>query len=107
MHRTLSAALVAAALSSASPALAQAKPDMPYMPGMKMSSSPQMDMANPPTTLIDVELAHTTSGTSVQPASTPIPMLMSNYKGWMLMLHGTAFVADTQQQAQNHSGGYR
>ncbi len=107
MHRTLSAALVAAALSSASPALAQAKPDMPDMPGMKMSSSPQMDMANPPTTLIDVELAHTTSGTSVQPASTPIPMLMSDYKGWMLMLHGTAFVADTQQQAQNHRGGNR
>jgi hypothetical protein len=107
MHRTLSAALVAAALSSASPALAQAKLDMPDMPGMKMSSSPQMDMDNPPTTLIDVELAHTTSGTSVQPASTPIPMLMSNYKGWMLMLHGSAFVADTQQQAQNHRGGDR
>jgi hypothetical protein len=111
MHRTLSAALLAAALSSASPALAQAKPDTPDMPGMKMSSSPQMErqmgMANPPTTLIDVELAHTTSGTSVQPASTPIPMLMANYKGWMLMLHGSAFVANTQQQAQNHRGGDR
>jgi hypothetical protein len=77
---------------------------MPDMAGMKASSPPHMDMANP-TTLIEVQLAHTTSGTSIEPASTPIPMLMSNHKGWMLMLHGSAFIANTQQGAQNHRGG--
>jgi hypothetical protein len=87
---------------------------MPDMPGMDAPKSTQtdkgkskdmnMDMDKPPTTLIEVELAHTTSGTSVQPASTPTPMLMSNYHGWMLMLHGTVFIADTQQQADNHRG---
>lgn len=32
-------------------------------------------------------------------------MLMSHYRGWMLMLHGSAFISDIQQQAQNHRGG--
>jgi hypothetical protein len=58
-----------------------------------------MKMMQPPTTLIDVELAHTTSGTSIEPASTPASMLMRNYRGWMLMLHGTAFLSDIQQNA--------
>ena len=115
MHHHLSAALLTTALLVPLPALAQMKQDpMPDMPGMDAPKSTQtdkskskdmnMDMDKPPTTLIEVELAHTTSGTSVQPASTPTPMLMSNYHGWMLMLHGTVFIADTQQQADNHRG---
>ena len=32
-------------------------------------------------------------------------MLMSHYRGWMLMLHGTAFIADTQQHAASHPTG--
>ena len=71
----------------------------PDMPGMNM------DTMKPPTTLIEAELAHTTSGTSAEPPSAPVPMLMRSYRGWMLMLHGSAFVSDTQQQAQSHRGG--
>jgi hypothetical protein len=62
-------------------------------------------MMKPSATLIEAELNHTTSGTSIEPPSTPAAMLMRNYRGWMLMLHGSAFIADTQQQAQSHRGG--
>ena len=61
-----------------------------------------MNMMKPPTTLIETELNHTNSGTSIEPASTPVSMLMRNYRGWMLMLHGSAFIADTQQQASTN-----
>ena len=53
------------------------------------------------TTLSANILQHTTAGTSVEPASGPVPMLMRNAAGWTLMLHGTAFVADTQQYANS------
>ena len=56
-----------------------------------------MNMMTPPTTLIEAELRHTSSGTSIEPPSTPVSMLMRNYRGWMLMLHGSAFITDTQQ----------
>ena len=98
------AALLTVASFLAFPALSQAQQSpMPDMPGMekpkptKMDMS--MDMSKPPTTLIEAELAHTTSGTSIEPASTPTPMLMRDYRGWTLMLHGTAFLADTQQSS--------
>jgi hypothetical protein len=103
MRRTFFLALLVAAQFNASWALSQTKPEMS---GMK-TPTPQMDMTTPPVTLIDAQLTHTTTGTSVQPASTPATMLMRNYRGWMLMLHGNAFVANTQQQAQNHRGGDR
>ena len=57
-----------------------------------------------PTTLIDNELQHTSSGTSIEPAPTPMEMLMHQAGGWTLMLHGVAFAADTQQQAANDRG---
>jgi hypothetical protein len=56
-----------------------------------------MEMMKPPTNLIDAELNHTNSGTSIEPPSTPAAMLMSHFRGWMLMLHGSAFLSDTQQ----------
>jgi hypothetical protein len=69
----------------------------------------QMDMAGPAMSpgdiLIDTELRHDSSGTSIQPLSTPVPMLMGVSRGWTLMLHGTAFLADVQQQAANQRGG--
>jgi hypothetical protein len=58
-----------------------------------------------PKTLIDGQLQHTTSGTSIEPASTPAPMIMRQEGGWTLMLHGVAFVADIQQHAANGRGG--
>lgn len=89
---------------------------MPAMPGIntstQMSMPPgapatpaAMDMMKPPTNLIESELNHTTSGTSAEPPSTPVAMLMRNYRGWMLMLHGSAFLSDTQQQARSPRGG--
>ena len=89
---------------------------MPDMPGMDMQSmqmtapqnpsattmSPDMNMMKPPTNLIEAELNHTNSGTSIEPSSTPVSMLMRNYRGWTLMLHGTAFIADTQQHAASN-----
>jgi hypothetical protein len=52
-------------------------------------------------TLIEAEQQHGTSGTSIEPASTPVPMLMTNRGPWRLMLHANAFAANTQQQASN------
>src|SRR6185312_12203732 len=39
------------------------------------------------------------SGTSAEPNSVPAPMLMAMKRGWMLMFHGNAFVAETQQSS--------
>jgi hypothetical protein len=50
-------------------------------------------------TLIEAEQQHGTSGTSIEPASTPVPMLMTQHGSWRLMLHTNAFAANTQQQA--------
>jgi hypothetical protein len=62
----------------------------------------EMNMMKPPTNLIEAELSHTNSGTSIEPPSTPASMLMSNYRGWTLMLHGSAFIADIQQHAASN-----
>ncbi len=110
MRSTLPATLLSLAFFATPFIRAQDKPSpMPDMPGMNHPSSQtpmppgtpatSMDMMKPPTTLIETELNHTNSGTSIEPASTPVAMLMRNYRGWMLMLHGSAFIADTQQQA--------
>jgi hypothetical protein len=114
MRFTLPATLLSLAFFATPLARAQDQQSpMPDMPGMNHPSSQphsqmsmpsgtpatSMDMMKPPTTLIEAELAHTNSGTSIEPASTPVAMIMRNYRGWMLMLHGTAFVADTQQHA--------
>ncbi|TAN20568.1 MAG: hypothetical protein EPN33_14460 [Acidobacteria bacterium] len=42
-------------------------------------------------------LQHGGSGTSAEPASTPLAMLMTSSGGWMFMLHGLAFATDQQQ----------
>ena len=44
---------------------------------------------------------HGSSGTSAEPASTPVPMLMDMRGKWMFMLHANAFAVDTQQQARS------
>ncbi len=43
--------------------------------------------------------SHTESGTSVEPISTPIPMLMKKAGSWMLMFHANAFLLDQQQSS--------
>ena len=55
-----------------------------------------MDMSHPES-LIDTILMHASSGTSVEPISTPHDMLMKHLGAWMLMFHGVAFVNSQQQ----------
>ncbi|HEX5424773.1 MAG TPA: hypothetical protein VFW94_14585 [Candidatus Acidoferrales bacterium] len=50
-----------------------------------------------PTTFIQEILRHTASGTSAEPNSTPMPMLMTTKDRWRLMFHANVFVIDEQQ----------
>jgi hypothetical protein len=52
------------------------------------------------TSFMEIVEQHESSGTSVEPLSTPIPMLMKRRGGWMFMLHGEAFVNDIQQSGR-------
>lgn len=77
--------------------------DMQNMPGMDMSQMPGMSM-NPnapmnmqPESFIQEILAHDTSGTSAEPDSTPVPMLMKTSHNWTLMFHANVFILDEQQ----------
>ncbi len=68
--------------------------------------STTMSMSDP-RTLIEAGLQHTSSGTSIEPLSTPMAMLMASRRGWTLMLHGNAFVANIQQHAESSRGADR
>lgn len=59
----------------------------------------QMQMPSTSTTsnLIRTIESHSSSGTSLEPSSTPTPMLMTMRGNWMLMFHANAFLVDTQQ----------
>lgn len=103
MFRTVAAMLLA--FVSFTPINAQTQQShMPDMPGMNPHNSMHMSTMAQAKTLIDAELQHTTSGTSIEPASTPTPMLMQQRGAWTLMLHGTAFITDTQQHAKSPRG---
>jgi hypothetical protein len=56
------------------------------------------------TTLIEAEQQHGSSGTSIEPATTPVPMWMTQRHGWRLMLHANIFAANTQQQVASKRG---
>jgi len=60
-------------------------------------SMPQPMNHGPAATLEDEIVEHSGSGTSVEPDSSAMPMLMTMRDGWMLMLHGVAFVTAQQQ----------
>jgi hypothetical protein len=64
--------------------------------GASAPAQMQMQMGPPENFTQEIQ-AHTTSGTSAQPNSTPAPMLMTMHGNWRLMVHGNAFLADTQQ----------
>jgi hypothetical protein len=55
-----------------------------------------MDAMHPQTFIQQIE-HHGSSGTSAEPNSTPVPMLMDMKGKWMLMLHSNVFVTDIQQ----------
>lgn len=67
------------------------------MPGMQMSSNGSMTMQ--PQNFLQEIMAHSTSGTSAEPDSTPVPMLMKQKGSWMLMFHANVFILDEQQSS--------
>ena len=79
------------ALASLSAAGQSSQPDMKMpemsMPGIEDSSN----------SLINVFEQHLSSGTDVEPISTPREMLMWKKGAWMFMLHGTVFLNEIQQ----------
>lgn len=69
--------------------------DMSQMPGMQMGPHGEMNMM--PETFVQEILSHDTSGTSAEPNSTPVPMLMKKAHKWTLMFHANVFILDEQQ----------
>jgi hypothetical protein len=63
----------------------------------------QTKMNGPLKTFIDVISHHGTSGTSAEPNSTSIPMLMTMKGQWMLMFHGVGFLNVLQQSGPRGS----
>ncbi|HTS11314.1 MAG TPA: hypothetical protein VMH00_04285 [Candidatus Limnocylindrales bacterium] len=56
-----------------------------------------MQMPASKATFIDQILAHSSAGTTAEPASTPHPMLMTTAANWTLMFHGNLFLNALQQ----------
>jgi hypothetical protein len=76
-------------------AIAQQSGNDDKMPGMTMPQHSAMKMA-PDNFLQKIE-QHAGSGTSAEPNSTPLPMLMATKGPWMLMFHSNVFLTDLQQ----------
>jgi hypothetical protein len=60
-----------------------------------MSGRGQMNMQ--PQSFVEEIENHGTSGTGVEPNSTPVPMLMTTKGDWMLMFHANVFLVNVQQ----------
>jgi hypothetical protein len=67
------------------------------MQGMQMGGDGLITMH--PESFLQEIVRHGTSGTSAEPNSTPVPMLMTAKGVWMLMFHANAFVIDEQQSS--------
>src|SRR5579864_5125240 len=63
---------------------------------MKMESG---SMSMQPETFIEEIMQRDSTGTSAEPNSTPIPMLMTTKGEWTLMFHANVFVLDEQQSS--------
>ena len=77
--------------------------DMPgmnsgQMQGMNMGGSELITMH--PEIFLQEIVRHAGSGTSVEPNSTPVPMLMTSKGKWNLMFHANVFVMDEQQSSR-------
>lgn len=68
--------------------------DHDQMPAM---SSHATNMGDQPKTFLQAIEQHSSSGTSAEPNSTPMPMLMATRGKWMLMFHGVTFLNEMQQ----------
>jgi hypothetical protein len=77
--------------------------DMQGMPGMGNMQMPGINAGGPesmtmrPETFLQEIVRHSGSGTSAEPNSTPVPMLMKMKGKWALMFHANVFVLDLQQ----------
>jgi hypothetical protein len=76
--------------------------DMPgtdngQMQGMQMGTGGLITMH--PETFLQEIVRHATSGTSAEPDSTPVPMLMTSRGAWMLMFHANVFAIEEQQSS--------
>src|SRR5260370_32039603 len=102
MPRRLATTLLPLVLLAAPSLHAQTKQSpMPDMPGMDMQSmetpanhnaaathrKTEMNTMKPPNTLIDTEPNHTNSGTTIEPASPPTPIIMPHPPACILLLH--------------------
>ena len=67
------------------------------MQGMNMGGTELMTMH--PETFLQEIVRHAGSGTSAEPNSTPVPMLMTKLGKWTLMFHANVFVLDEQQSS--------
>jgi hypothetical protein len=77
---------------------ANKKTDEMQAAGMQMDTHGQMTMHAD--SFAQEIVHHGASGTSAEPNSTPVPMLMTIKANWLLMFHANAFVADEQQSSQ-------
>jgi hypothetical protein len=75
----------------------------PTRPAAASDSMPGMSM-EPAQNLIESILQHSSSGTTAEPPSVPMHMLMTHRGNWDLMLHGIGFVSDIQQHANYPRG---
>jgi hypothetical protein len=73
------------------------------MHGMDHKNTSAMHINEPPKTFVEAIVHHQTSGTSAEPNSTPMPMLMTMKGKWMLMFHGEAFLNALQQSGARGS----
>jgi hypothetical protein len=91
MLRNCCIAMVVLALPGLSAMGQSSQPDMKMpemsMPGIEDSSD----------SLINVFEQHLSSGTDVEPISTPREMLMGKKGAWMFMFHGTVFLNEIQE----------
>jgi hypothetical protein len=71
--------------------------DEGQMQGMQMGGEGLTTMH--PETFLQEIVHHGISGTSAEPNSAPVPMLMATRGSWMLMFHANAFVIDAQQSS--------
>ena len=71
----------------------------PAMAQHDMSTMQDMTGMNDmkPKSFIDAQMHRASSGTSAEPAATPVAMLMKMHGEWRLMLHGQAFLTNQQQ----------
>lgn len=109
MNRFLYAVLFVPLLVALAACSTAAQENSPCMPGMQMPGCTESPTSQPsqkqsaapmvmnPGNFIDSILAHTASGTSAEPVSTPTPMLMTTKGPWMLMFHANAFLVEQQQ----------